>query len=225
MFERLTQHAKNVLRMANEEAQRLNHEYIGSEHILMGMVRAEKADAGITLKELGLSLRSVRIETEKLVKGGPDMVRMQKLPLTPKAKGIVDAAIRLAQKDYPEGTKKEDVRVTSGHILLGILDLADTQGSYADQILLGLNLTFELIRAKVQEVVALPTSEMNIQLEPSLHDRVQAIRQKLGSITDFLTLKIAPLELGPFIRGTEPGASLDDILVVEQILERNSLFF
>lgn len=86
MFERLTDRARKVMALANQEAQRFNHEYIGTEHILLGLVKEASGVGANVLKNLGIDLRKVRLEVEKLVKSGPEMVTMGKLPQTPRAK-------------------------------------------------------------------------------------------------------------------------------------------
>ena len=86
MFERFTDRARKVMALANQEAQRFNHEYIGTEHILLGLVKEGSGVGANVLKNLDVDLRKVRLEVEKLVKSGPDMVTMGKLPQTPRAK-------------------------------------------------------------------------------------------------------------------------------------------
>ncbi len=79
MFERLTDRARKVMALANQEAQRFNHEYIGTEHILLGLVKEGSGVGANVLKNLDIDLRKVRLEVEKLVKSGPEMVTMGKL--------------------------------------------------------------------------------------------------------------------------------------------------
>ena len=87
MFERFTDRARKVMALANQEAQRFNHEYIGTEHILLGLVKEGSGCRRNVLKNLDVDLRKVRLEVEKLVKSGPDMVTMGKLPQTPRQEG------------------------------------------------------------------------------------------------------------------------------------------
>src|SRR4051794_13769876 len=93
MFERFTDRARKVMALANQEAQRFNHEYIGTEHILLGLVKEGSGVGANVLKNLDVDLRKVRLEVEKLVKSGPDMVTMGKLPQTPRAKKEIEHAI------------------------------------------------------------------------------------------------------------------------------------
>ncbi|MCA9276903.1 MAG: hypothetical protein KDA29_12840, partial [Phycisphaerales bacterium] len=78
MFERFTDRARKVMALANQEAQRFNHEYIGTEHILLGLVKEGSGVGANVLKNLDVDLRKVRLEVEKLVRAGPEMVTMGK---------------------------------------------------------------------------------------------------------------------------------------------------
>src|SRR5262252_5600612 len=92
VFERFTDRALEVMALANAEAQRFNHEYIGTEHMLLGLVKEGSGVGANVLKNLDIDLRKVRLEVEKLVKAGPEMVPMGKLPQTPRAKKVVEYA-------------------------------------------------------------------------------------------------------------------------------------
>ena len=65
MYERFTDRARKVMQLANQEAQRFNHEYIGTEHILLGLVKEGSGVAANVLKNLDVDLRKIRIEVEK----------------------------------------------------------------------------------------------------------------------------------------------------------------
>src|SRR3954467_3697130 len=88
MCERFTDRARKVMQLANQEAQRFNHEYIGTEHILLGLVSEGSGVAANVLKNLDVDLRKVRQEIEKIVMIGPGSktVVMGKLPQTPRAR-------------------------------------------------------------------------------------------------------------------------------------------
>jgi ATP-dependent Clp protease ATP-binding subunit ClpC len=85
MYEHLTDRARKVLKLANIEALRFNHEYIGTEHILLGLVKEGSGVAAKVLKNLDIDLRKIRLEVEKIVQSGPDTITMDKLPQTPRA--------------------------------------------------------------------------------------------------------------------------------------------
>lgn len=96
MFERFTDRARKVMALANQEAQRFNHEYVGTEHVLLGLVKEGQGVAANVLHSLGIDLKKIRLEVEKIVKSGPDMVTMGKLPQTPRAKKVIEFAIEEA---------------------------------------------------------------------------------------------------------------------------------
>ena len=71
MYERFTDRARKVMQLANQEAQRFNHEYIGTEHILLGLIKEGSGVAANVLKNLDVDLRKIRHEVEKIVQAGP----------------------------------------------------------------------------------------------------------------------------------------------------------
>ena len=97
MYERFTDRARKVMQLANQEAQRFNHEYVGTEHVLLGLVKEGSGVAANVLKNLDVDLRKIRVEVEKIVQSGPDMVTMGKLPQTPRAKKVIEYAIEEAR--------------------------------------------------------------------------------------------------------------------------------
>jgi len=139
MFERFTDRARKVMALANQEAQRFNHEYIGTEHILLGLVKEGSGVGANVLKNLDVDLRKVRLEVEKLVKSGPDMVTMGKLPQTPRAKKVIEYAIE-------EARALNHNYVGTEHLLLGLLREND---GVAAQVMISLGLKLEEVREEV----------------------------------------------------------------------------
>ena len=84
MYERFTDRARRVMQMAIKEAERFNHEYIGTEHILLGLVREGSGVAATVLKNLGVGLHDIRLKVEEIVISGPNTVTIVKLPQTPR---------------------------------------------------------------------------------------------------------------------------------------------
>jgi ATP-dependent Clp protease ATP-binding subunit ClpC len=139
MYERFTDRARKVMQLANQEAQRFNHEYIGTEHILLGLVKEGSGVAANVLKNLDIDLRKIRLEVEKIVQAGPDMVTMGKLPQTPRAKKVIEYSIEEARNlghNY----------VGTEHLLLGLLR---EQEGVAAQVLMNLGLKLEDVREEV----------------------------------------------------------------------------
>src|SRR5476649_1042269 len=139
MFERFTDRARKVMALANQDAQRFNHEYIGTEHILLGLVKEGSGVGANVLKNLDVDLRKVRLEVEKLVKSGPDMVTMGKLPQTPRAKKVIEYAIE-------EARNLNHNYVGTEHLLLGLLR---EQEGVAAQVLMNLGLKLDDVREEV----------------------------------------------------------------------------
>ncbi len=139
MFERFTDRARKVMALANQEAQRFSHEYIGTEHILLGLVKEGSGVGANVLKNLEVDLRKVRLEVEKLVKSGPDMVTMGKLPQTPRAKKVIEYAIE-------EARSLNHNYVGTEHLLLGLLR---EQDGVAAQVLMNLGIKLEEVREEV----------------------------------------------------------------------------
>ena len=139
MYERFTDRARKVMQLANQEAQRFNHEYIGTEHILLGLVKEGSGVAANVLKNLDVDLRKIRMEVEKIVQAGPDMVTMGKLPHTPRAKKVIEYAIE-------EARNLNHNYVGTEHLLLGLLR---EQEGVAAQVLMNLNLKLDEVREEV----------------------------------------------------------------------------
>ena len=158
MFERLTDRARKVMALANQEAQRLNHEYIGTEHILLGLVKEGSGVGANVLKNLDIDLRMVRLEVEKLVKSGPEMVTMGKLPQTPRAKKVIEYAIE-------EARNLNHNYVGTEHLLLGLLREHD---GVAAQVLMNLGLKLEEVREEVLNLLGagVESEEAPPQSEP-----------------------------------------------------------
>ncbi|MBO6512374.1 MAG: ATP-dependent Clp protease ATP-binding subunit [Phycisphaerales bacterium] len=139
MFERFTDRARKVMALANQEAQRFNHEYIGTEHVLLGLVKEGSGVGANVLKNLEVDLRKVRLEVERLVRAGPEMVTMGKLPQTPRAKKVIEYAIE-------EARNLNHNYVGTEHLLLGLLREHD---GVAAQVLMNLSLKLEEVREEV----------------------------------------------------------------------------
>ena len=139
MYERFTDRARKVMQLANQEAQRFNHEYIGTEHMLLGLVKEGTGVAANVLKNLDVDLRKIRLEVEKLVQSGPEMITMGKLPQTPRAKKVIEYSME-------EARNLNHNFVGTEHILLGLLR---EQEGVAAQVLMNLGLKLEDVRDEV----------------------------------------------------------------------------
>ena len=145
MHERFTDRARKVMQLANQEAQRFNHEYIGTEHILLGLVKEGTGVAANVLKNLDIDLRKIRLATEKFVQTGPDLVTMGKMPQTPAAKNVMKYAIE-------EAIRLQHNYVGTEHILLGLIH-DDPISGVGREVLKSFGLNHDEVRAEVLELL------------------------------------------------------------------------
>jgi len=143
MFSRFTERARKVILLAKEEAKRFNHDYIGTEHILLGLVREGEGVAAAVLASFGLSPEKIRLEVEKLVQPGPTTVISGDLPFTPKAKKVIELAMEEARAlghNY----------IGTEHLLLGLIREGE---GVASQVLMNMGLELEKVREEVMNLL------------------------------------------------------------------------
>ena len=142
-YQRFTDRARKIFQLANLEAQRLNHEYIGTEHILLGLVKEGTGVAAFVLKRLGVDPLTVRREIERVVFAGPKKVTLDRIPQTPRAKRVIEFTIAAADEF-------NHVYVGSEHILLGLLSERD---GVAAQVLNNLGIHLDPVRAEILSIL------------------------------------------------------------------------
>jgi len=143
MDQRFTENARKVMGLANKEAARFNHDYVGTEHILLGLVRVNSGVAAHVLRNLNVDSKSIRLEVEKLVPPGPKTLTMGQLPLTPRAKKVLELSLE-------EGHALGHNYVGTEHLLLGLLREHD---GVAAQVLMNLGLKLDEVRAEVLNIL------------------------------------------------------------------------
>ena len=211
MFERFTDRARKVMALANQEAQRFNHEYIGTEHILLGLVKESSGVGANVLKNLDVDIKKLRLEIEKLIPSGPDMVTMGKLPQTPRAKKVIEFAIE-------EARALNHNYVGTEHILFGLL--RETEG-IAAQVLMNLGLKLEDVRQEVLNLLGagIETSYQGLGMKMPPAAAAQKQKSKTPALDSFgrdLTELAVKNELDPVI------GRLDEIERLVQILCRRT---
>jgi len=152
MYERFTDRARKVMQLANQEAQRFNHEWVGTEHVLLGLVKEGNCLGANVLKNLDFDLRKIRLEVEKLVQSGPEMVTMGKLPQTPRYKKVIEYSME-------EARDLNHNYVGTEHILLGLLR---EQEGVAAQVLTDLGLTPDKVRGHVLHLLGVKNDRATI---------------------------------------------------------------
>jgi ATP-dependent Clp protease ATP-binding subunit ClpC len=149
MFDRFTDRAKKVMNLARQEAQRFNHEYLGTEHVLLGLVQEGSGVAASVLRNMEVDLAKIRTEVEKLVKSGPSMVTMGQLPFTPRAKKVLELSME-------EAGNLGHNYIGTEHLLLGLIK--ENEG-IAAKVLTNLGVKLEDVREEVLEFLGAEPSE------------------------------------------------------------------
>ncbi len=157
MFNKFTERARKVILLAKQEAKRFNHDYIGTEHILLGLLREGEGVAAAVLQSLGMNLNNIRLEVEKLVQIGPTTVVSGDLPFTPKAKKVMELAMEEARTlghNY----------IGTEHLLLGLIREGE---GVASQVFMNMGLDLEKVREEVIKLLGSTTPGSQFSQPPA----------------------------------------------------------
>jgi ATP-dependent Clp protease ATP-binding subunit ClpC len=201
MFERFTDQSRRAVVLAQEESRRLDHNYIGTEHLLAGLRREERGAAAKALESMDITLDAVRGEIETLI-GRGQQPPSGHISFTPPAKKCLELSLR-------EALELGHNYIGTGHLLLGLLR-ADDCG--AVQVLGGLGADLDQLRARVnREIKESPEVQGAAPLRPRRVEVADAVQGLLETIDERLSaierhLGIAPVERrGTGVRGPEAG--------------------
>lgn len=165
MYERFTDDAKKVMRKANEEAQRANTEYIGTEHILLGLLAV---GANSIFQKLGISPDGIKQVLLGRLLAGPPTTLPEKLPQTPRAKKVIELAME-------EARGLDQSWVGTEHILLGLI--REEEG-LAAEVLREFNVPLESVRHYAKQ---LQFQEMSPEIKAALDDLVTEFKLPPGA--------------------------------------------
>jgi len=143
MFERFTDRARRVVVLAQEEARMLNHNYIGTEHILLGLIHEGEGVAAKALESLGISLEAVRQQVEEII-GQGQQAPSGHIPFTPRAKKVLELSLR-------EALQLGHNYIGTEHILLGLIREGD---GVAAQVLVKLGADLNRVRQQVIQLLS-----------------------------------------------------------------------
>jgi len=143
MFERFTDRARRVVVLAQEEARMLNHNYIGTEHILLGLIHEGEGVAAKSLESLGVSLESVRSQVEEII-GQGQQAPSGHIPFTPRAKKVLELSLR-------EALQLGHNYIGTEHILLGLIREGE---GVAAQVLVKLGADLNRVRQQVIQLLS-----------------------------------------------------------------------
>ncbi|MDP6783395.1 MAG: Clp protease N-terminal domain-containing protein, partial [Dehalococcoidia bacterium] len=146
-FERFSDRARRVLSLAQEEAQRFNHNYIGTEHILLGLVREGEGVAARVLSNLGVDLHKVRAAVEFII-GRGEKPPTGEIGLTPRAKRVIELSV-------DEARQLTHNYIGTEHLLLGLLREGE---GVAAGVLESLGMNLDKVRSEVNRILQSPTS-------------------------------------------------------------------
>ena len=142
MFERFTDRARRVVVLAQEEARTLNHNYIGTEHVLLGLIHEGEGVAAKALESLGISLEAVRQQVEQII-GQGQQPPSGHIPFTPRAKKVLELSLR-------EALQLGHNYIGTEHILLGLIREAE---GVAAQVLVKLGADLNRVREQVMQLL------------------------------------------------------------------------
>lgn len=175
MFERFTDRARRVVVLAQEESQRLSHNYIGSEHLLLGLLAEQEGVAARALESLNVTLTAAREQVEEIIGPGQQTPRGH-IPFTPRAKKILELALREAL------TMGSEV-INTEHLLLGLIDEGDGVGA---QILQRLGATPQAVREAVAGLIT-AEPEAGVVTGPGSEPRAVSVTRPVRLRVDALT--------------------------------------
>ena len=143
MFERFTDRARRAVVLAQEEARRLNHNYIGTEHILLGLLREGEGVAAAVLESIGIGMEAGQQQVEAMIGHGGQQVQLGRIPFTSRGKKVFELSLR-------EAIELDHKYIGTEHILLGLLREGD---GVASQALVKLGADRKAVRALVIELL------------------------------------------------------------------------
>jgi ClpA/ClpB-like protein len=165
MFERFTDRARRVVVLAQEEARILNHNYIGTEHILLGLIHEGEGVAAKALESLGISLEAVRSQVEEII-GQGQAAPTGHIPFTPRAKKVLELSLR-------EALQLGHKYIGTEHILLGLIREGE---GVAAQVLQKLGASLNRVREQVIQVLQGFAGTGELQAEPPIEPEEFAAR-------------------------------------------------
>jgi ATP-dependent Clp protease ATP-binding subunit ClpC len=146
MFGRFTERARQVMVLAQDEARALKHNYVGTEHLLLGLLREEEGLAARVLESLDVTVEEVRAQVARIIGQGDEEVTSGQMPLTPRTKRVLELALRESQSLGHEYIGTE-------HILLGLV--RENEG-VAARVLLDFDADAEKIRNEIIRMLSGP---------------------------------------------------------------------
>ena len=197
MFERFTDESRRAVVLAQEEARQLNHNYIGTEHLLAGLRREERGAAARALESAGITVDAVRGQIETIIGQGTQPPSGH-IPFTPRAKKCLELSLR-------EALNLGHNHISTGHLLLGLISIDDC---VAVQVLSGLGTDLGQLRARViREIGEHPEDQGSL---PPLHPRRAELPSMIQGLLDTIDYRLTAIERHLGIARPEDEAAQPD---------------
>ena len=190
MFERFTEKAIKVIMLAQEEARRLGHNFVGTEQVLLGLIGEGTGVAAKTLKSMGVNLKDARTEVEKIIGRGSGFVAVE-IPFTPRAKRVLELS-------WDEARQLGHNYIGTEHLLLGLIREGE---GVAARVLENLGVDLNKIRSNVVKILG-ESKPQTVSSGSSSSSSSSTTKAKTPSLDEFgtdLTLAAAELRLDPVI--------------------------
>ena len=190
MFERFTEKAIKVIMLAQEEARRLGHNFVGTEQVLLGLIGEGTGVAAKTLKSMGVNLKDARAEVEKIIGRGTGFVAVE-IPFTPRAKRVLELS-------WDEARQLGHNYIGTEHLLLGLI--RESEG-VAARVLENLGVDLNKIRSNVVKILG-ESKPQTVSSGASSSSTSSTTKAKTPSLDEFgtdLTLAASELRLDPVI--------------------------
>ena len=190
MFERFTEKAIKVIMLAQEEARRLGHNFVGTEQVLLGLIGEGTGVAAKTLKSMGVNLKDARAEVEKIIGRGSGFVAVE-IPFTPRAKRVLELS-------WDEARQLGHNYIGTEHLLLGLIREGE---GVAARVLENLGVDLNKIRSNVVKILG-ESKPQTVSSGTGSTSTSSSTKAKTPSLDEFgtdLTLAAAELRLDPVI--------------------------
>ena len=191
MFERFTEKAIKVIMLAQEEARRLGHNFVGTEQVLLGLIGEGTGIAAKTLKSMGVTLKDARVEVEKIIGRGSGFVAVE-IPFTPRAKRVLELS-------WDEARQLGHNYIGTEHLLLGLIREGE---GVAARVLENLGVDLNKVRSNVVKMLGDSKPTAAAGAGSSSSSSSQASKVKTPSLDEFgtdLTLAASELRLDPVV--------------------------
>jgi ATP-dependent Clp protease ATP-binding subunit ClpC len=142
MFERFTDRARKVISLAKQKAQKYDHDYVGTEHILLGLIKEKNGVGATALKAFDIDMKQLRKDLDKIDESKPHADETHALARTPEAQKVIEYAIK-------ETRDLHNKFIGTEHLLLGLIE---TEGCVASKVLTERGITLEAVKQKIKEI-------------------------------------------------------------------------